>query len=94
MDGKTQETGEFMDREAIERIALEALKKVAPEADCEGLDPEKRFRDQFEFDSVDFLNFINALQEKLKVEVPEIDYPKLATLRGCVDYLTPIMPNA
>jgi acyl carrier protein len=45
------------------------------------------FRDQLDIDSMDFLNFVIAVHEALHVEIPEADYPKLATLNGCVEYL-------
>jgi acyl carrier protein len=35
---------------------------------------------------VDFLNLIIALHEELHIEFPERDYPRLATLNGCVRY--------
>ncbi|MBZ5703592.1 MAG: hypothetical protein LAN84_17305, partial [Acidobacteriia bacterium] len=44
-------------------------------------------RDQLDIDSMDLLNFVIALHQELHVEIPEADYPKLATLQGCVDYL-------
>lgn len=44
-------------------------------------------RDQPDIDSMDFLNFVIGLHKELKVEIPEADYPKLATLDGCVNYL-------
>ena len=31
---------------------------------------------------------LNIAHETLHVEIPEADYPKLATLQGCIDYLT------
>ena len=71
----------------IKNIALELIRKIAPEADIENLDPTVRLRDQFDFDSVDFMNFALALQEKLNVKIPEEDYLQLATLRGCIAYL-------
>jgi len=37
--------------------------------------------------AMDFLNFVIAVHAALHVEIPEADYPKLATLDGCVDYL-------
>jgi acyl carrier protein len=79
--------GGFMRQEEIKEIVLQTLRGIAPEADLESLDPDKRFRDQFEFDSVDFLSFANKLQEKLKIHIPELDFPKLAALRGCIEYL-------
>ena len=33
------------------------------------------------------LNFIIALHKQLGVAIPEKDYPRLATLRGCIEYL-------
>ncbi|WP_447974732.1 hypothetical protein [Nitrospira sp. Kam-Ns4a] len=37
---------------------------------------------------MDFLNFVIALHKTLGVEIPEEDYPKLASLNGCLAYLT------
>ncbi len=71
----------------IKKVALVIIGEIAPEADLENLDPAVRLRDQFNFDSVDFMNFAVALQEQLKVEIPEVDYPQLATLKGCIAYL-------
>ena len=71
----------------ITKVALDIIGTIAPEADIENLDPAVRLRDQFDFDSVDFMNFAVALQEQLKVDIPEADYPKLATLKGCIAYL-------
>ena len=36
---------------------------------------------------MDRLNFVIALHDTLRAEIPEADYPKLSTLGGCVDYL-------
>jgi len=73
--------------EHLKEKVLQVLGQIAPEADLEKLDPKKRCRDQFEFDSVDFLNFAMGLQEELKVIIPEVDFPKLGTLASCIDYL-------
>jgi acyl carrier protein len=43
--------------------------------------------DQLDVDSRDLLNFVIALHDTLRVEIPEADYPKLSTLDDCVDYL-------
>ncbi len=69
-------------------VALQLIGEIAPEADIQSIRPDKRFRDQFDFDSVDFLNFALGLQERLGIPIPERDYPELATLNGCVAYLT------
>jgi acyl carrier protein len=71
----------------IRAAVRRALGGVAPEADFEHLRPDVGFRDQLDIDSMDFLNFVIALHKDLHVDIPEKDYPKLATLRGCVEYL-------
>ena len=60
---------------------------IAPEFEGEAIDPATPFRDQFEIDSMDFLNFIIGLHKETKIEIPEADYPSLETLKGCISYL-------
>ena len=50
-----------MNKAAIKDFVLHTIRQIAPEADIENLNPDRRFRDQFDFDSVDFLNFALAL---------------------------------
>jgi acyl carrier protein len=77
-----------MTRDEIRAIVLRTLGEIAPEADLSTLEPDVSFRDQLDVDSMDLLNFVIALHAVLHVDIPEADYPKLATLDGCVDYLT------
>ncbi len=70
----------------IRRAALEALARIAPEARTDALDPARNIRDQIDFDSVDFLNFVLALGEALHVDVPDADFPRLSSVDGCVRY--------
>jgi acyl carrier protein len=74
-------------RDEIRTAVLRALGDVAPEADLSRLDPRASFRDQLDLDSMDVLNFVTALHAALGVDVPEAEYPKLATLDGAVEYL-------
>jgi len=60
---------------------------IAPEFEGEAIEPETPFRDQFEIDSMDFLNFIIGLHSETKINIPEADYPKMETLTGCIAYL-------
>ncbi|MCC8116792.1 MAG: acyl carrier protein [Planctomycetes bacterium] len=61
--------------------------------DVSGLDelPEIKgdvpLRDQLELDSMDFLDIVMELRKRHKIEVPEADYPKLATLDSTVTYI-------
>ena len=71
----------------LRAVVLRALGDIAPEADLASLRPDVAFRDQLDLDSMDILNFVVGLHEALGVEIPEADYPKLATLDACVEYL-------
>lgn len=77
----------MLTEEIIKHTTLDIISKIAPEADITRLDPIMRFRDQFDFDSVDFMNFALALQKQLKMQIPEEDFPQLATLKGCISYI-------
>lgn len=72
----------------IKAIVLRILGEIAPEADLTDLKPDVSFRDQLDMDSMDFLNFVIALDEELDVRIPESDYPKLSTFAGCVELLS------
>lgn len=76
-----------MNRTEIEQTVIEALTGVAPEVDPGSIDPDKSFRDQFEFDSMDYLTLMMDLNDKLGVHISEVDYPKLSSLSACVEYL-------
>jgi acyl carrier protein len=83
-------------RDEIRATVLRVLGDIAPEADLERITPEVSFRDQLDLDSMDALNFVIGLHHALGVDIPESDYPKLATLEGCVEHLaslTGIPPN-
>jgi acyl carrier protein len=71
----------------LRATVLRVLGEIAPEADPAEIKPDVSFRSQLDLDSMDVLNFVIALHETLGVEIPEADYPKLATLDGCVAYL-------
>ena len=71
----------------VRAAILRALHQVAPEVDPASLKPDANLRDQVDLDSMDFLNFVIGLAESLGVQIPEADYPKLATLDGSVAYL-------
>ena len=76
-----------MNREQIRNTVLEVLGQIAPEMDPASVDPHISLRDQLDIDSMDFLNFLIALDKRLHVEIPERDYGKLTTLDACVGYL-------
>lgn len=76
-----------MNREEIRYELLGALGEIAPEADLGTLDAASRLRDQLDLDSMDYLNWMIALHRRLKVEIPEADYGRLASLESALSYL-------
>ena len=73
----------------IEIIAVlrDELQRLAPEIDFDTVDRTRPIQQEFDIDSMDFLNYVTAIHERLGVNVPESDYGKVATLRGALAYL-------
>jgi acyl carrier protein len=71
----------------IRETVLRLLGEIAPEADLPALAPDVSFRDQLDLDSMDFLNFVVLLHKTFGIDIPEADYPRYATLNGCVEQL-------
>ncbi|NLZ17419.1 MAG: acyl carrier protein [Desulfobulbaceae bacterium] len=78
-----------MNREEIREVLLEIIADIDEEADFTALDADKPLRDQLELDSMDFLDIVMELRKRYKLQVPEDEYPELATLNSCVNYLEP-----
>lgn len=76
-----------MTQAQIRDVVLRVLGNIAPEADLGAVDATADLREQLDIDSVDFTNFVIGLHTELGVDVPEVDYPKLASLDGSVAYL-------
>ena len=76
-----------MTRDEIKNTVMRILGGIAPEANLKIKKPQVSFRKQVDNDSMDFLNFAIGLSKELGVEVPEADYPKVASLDGCVEYV-------
>ena len=76
-----------MTRDEIRQAVLDAIGSVVPGSRPAQIAPGAPIRDQLDMDSMDFINFVVELDERLGVAVPEGDYGRLATLDGCVEYL-------
>lgn len=74
-------------RSDIRAAVIRALVHVAPELEADKLRGDAPLRREVDLDSVDFLNFVLELHRQLGVDVPEVDYAKLATLDDCVAYI-------
>lgn len=76
-----------MNREPNQAVVIECLRRVAPEIDPEELDVDADIRRELDLDSMDFLNFVEALHEETGIEVAESDYGKLRSVTTCVEHL-------
>lgn len=75
------------DREQLKTVALNVLRGIAPEVDPGDIAPGTPLRQQVDLDSMDWLNFLIGLHQRLGVDIPEADYARLVTLDNVLDYL-------
>lgn len=71
----------------IRTAFLEELVTVAPDLDPMTVGESDHIQDDLELDSMDVLNLVTALHDRLGVNIPEVDYPHIATLGQAVEYL-------
>jgi acyl carrier protein len=77
----------------IQQAILNILSDIAPDEDLSGLDANVSFRDQIELDSMDFLDIVMELRKRYRVQIPEEEYPALASMASSVEYLLPRMKD-
>jgi len=78
-----------MTKDETKQVVLDIIADIAPDEDISNLKPDVRLRDQMQLDSMDFLDIVMELRKRHNIEVPEADYPQLASLDSCAEYLTP-----
>ena len=78
-----------MTRDAISDVIIEIIKDIDEDADTATLASDQPLRDQLDLDSMDFLDIVMELRKRYKLQIPEEDYPQLASLDSCVKYLEP-----
>ena len=76
-----------MNKDEIESRVRKILSDITADSEALEIRADVRIRDQLDLDSMDFLNFLIAVDEELHVDIPEADYPKLRTLNDIVEYL-------
>ncbi len=82
-----------MNAAEIREEVLDILRDIAPDEDLTQLDDEKRFREQLELDSMDFLDIVMELRKRHRIQIPEDDYINLASMHSTVTYLEPLMKD-
>jgi acyl carrier protein len=76
-----------MKDDAIKALILRVLGDIAPEAEVDHIDPAVDLREQLDLDSMDILNLMVGIHEATGVDIPEADYPQMASLNACTTYL-------
>jgi acyl carrier protein len=78
-----------METTEVRQKVLDIIADVALDEDLSTLKDEVALRDQLDLDSMDFLDIVMELKKRHQIEVPQEDYPQLASMQSCVEYLTP-----
>lgn len=76
-----------MNPDDIRAGVIAALMEIAPEIEADQLVARQPLRDQVDLDSMDWLNLLIGINQRLNVEIPEADYRKLPTLEALIGYL-------
>jgi acyl carrier protein len=72
---------------SVDLLVRRLLGDVAPDVDFATVPDDEDVREAADLDSVDFLNFVEAIHAETGVDVPERDYPEIRTIDGCRRYL-------
>lgn len=74
-------------QDAARDIVATAVRRIVPDADVGAVPADADLRRTFELDSLDFLSFVEMLVTDSGIRIDEDDYPELATVGGCADFL-------
>jgi acyl carrier protein len=73
-----------------ENETFEQLKKLIVElleVDESEVVPTASFADDFNADSLDFIELITAVEDTFKIEIPDEDAENLQTVKDAIDYI-------
>lgn len=71
-----------------DRVTRACLREIAPEANLDALTPEADLRQALRLDSLDFLQFVELLSERIHHRIDEDDYQELSTMAGVVAFVS------
>lgn len=78
----------------VETLLTQQFREIAPDIDFSEVDRDEDLRDEFDIDSIDFLNLVTALGKITGTEIPESDYPQIMTLNSLRAYLSDRVQNS
>ena len=70
-----------------DELVRAALARIAPEIDAATVDRGGELQWEFDLDSIDFISLVEGLSDALGHDIPERDYPRIATLDHLVAYV-------
>lgn len=76
-----------MTPDEIRTAFLQELTNVAPDIEPDTVGPDDHIQDDLGLDSMDVLTLVTALHGRLGVDIPEADYPRIATVALAQVYL-------
>lgn len=79
----------MLSNEEVRSKVLDIIADIALDDDVTGIKDEVALREQLDLDSMDFLDIVMELKKRHKIEVPQEDYIRLASMQSCVEYLAP-----
>jgi acetyltransferase len=88
MPGRTGRSAGPWSADELRSAIVAAIAAVAPEADLGNLRHDRPLREQIDLDSIDWLNVLAGLCERLGIEIPEVDDGRFATVDSIVERLT------
>lgn len=77
-----------MSDDMIEAALRQELHKIAPDMEIDDVDPDGDLREEFDIDSMDFLNLVSALSKSLGLAMPEADYDQMGSYNAMLAYLS------
>lgn len=88
MDAALKEPpGREIDIAGIRKLVVQTIVSIAPGFDARSIRPELPLRQQIDLDSMDWLNVIAVLQDRLQIHIPESDHDRLDSLDSIADYV-------
>jgi acyl carrier protein len=76
-----------MNTTEIQRLIIEAIQEVAPEIELNEIDFDEDIREECDLDSMDFINYLAALQKSSGIKITEGDYPKFHSFNSALAFL-------
>ncbi|WP_433520193.1 phosphopantetheine-binding protein [Nocardia pseudovaccinii] len=77
-----------LSRDDADTVIRTALRGFASDAELAALARTEPLRTALDLDSLDFLSFVEKLNRATGVRIDESDYPRLASIDSCVEFLT------